>query len=70
MNNADDNDFTVITDVLPPEEAEKRFRQLLEKKGVELSDLDLERDVIMDTFRTADGTTRRRYRLRAAILAR
>jgi hypothetical protein len=60
--------YTPITGFLEPSEAERAFHDALLRFDIAHRDLDLERDVVVDTSRSADGRTRRRYRLRKELI--
>lgn len=60
-------EFEPLTEALSPAIAEEAFQIRLRELGLSVDDLDLDKDVIVDTIHSASGLLRR-YRLRKSLL--
>jgi hypothetical protein len=62
------SDFIAVTDALPPDAAWEALEQALREYSLTPEDLDPDRDVVIDTYRSSSGEVLNRYRVRRSRL--
>jgi hypothetical protein len=61
------HDYLAITDALPPKEAEVAFNTACIEKGIDLTKIDLRKDIIVDTIHSTQGILRQ-YKVKKSLL--